>query len=235
MGEIKYKRVLLKLSGESLAGNKEYGIDSETVGKICDRIKEIHEMGVEVSIVIGGGNIWRGRFGEKMERTTADYMGMLATIINGLALQDALENRGVYTRLQTSIEMKQIAEPYIRRKAVRHLEKGRIVIFAGGTGNPFFTTDTAASLRAAETESSVILLAKTIDAVYSADPKKDPTAVKYDKLTYMDVLNQELGVMDATATSLCKDNHIPIIVFGISDPDNIVRIINGEKIGTIVE
>jgi len=235
MGNVKYKRVLLKLSGESLAGDKDYGIDAKTLGNICDKIKEIKEMGVEISIVLGGGNIWRGRYGEAMERTTADYMGMLATIINGLALQDALEKRGMYTRLQTSIEMKQIAEPYIRRKAVRHLEKGRIVIFAGGTGNPFFTTDTAASLRAAETESSVILLAKTIDAVYSADPKKDPTAVKYDKLTYMDVLNKELGVMDATATSLCKDNKIPIIVFGISEPENIVRIIKGEKIGTIVE
>lgn len=235
MSEIKYKRVLLKLSGESLAGGKDYGIDVETLGKICDKVKQISELGVEVSIVIGGGNIWRGRFGKGMERTTADYMGMLATIINGLALQDALEDRGLDTRLQTSIEMKQIAEPYIRRKAVRHLEKGRIVIFAGGTGNPFFTTDTAASLRAAETESSVILLAKTIDAVYSADPKLDPNAVRYDKLTYMDVLNQELGVMDATATSLCKDNKIPIIVFGIDDPENIVRIIKGEKIGTIVE
>lgn len=234
-GEIKYKRILLKLSGESLAGDKGYGIDEVTVGNVCDKIKEIRDMGVEVSIVIGGGNIWRGRAGLGMERTTADYMGMLATIINGLALQDALEKRGLYTRLQTSIEMKQIAEPYIRRKAVRHLEKGRIVIFAGGTGNPFFTTDTAASLRAAETESSVILLAKTIDAVYSADPKKDPTAVRYDELSYMDVLNKELGVMDATATSLCKDNRIPIIVFGIDKPDNIVKIIKGEKIGTIVK
>jgi len=233
--EVKYKRILLKLSGESLAGNKGYGIDEETLGRICDKIKEISELGVETSIVIGGGNIWRGRAGGGMERTTADYMGMLATIINGLALQDALEKRGLYTRLQTSIEMKQIAEPYIRRKAVRHLEKGRIVIFAGGTGNPFFTTDTAASLRAAETESSVILLAKTIDAVYSADPKKDPTAVRFDELSYMDVLNKELGVMDATATSLCKDNKIPIIVFGINEPDNIVKIIKGEKIGTIVK
>ncbi len=230
-----YKRVLLKLSGEALAGEEKHGIDPDVVGAICDQIKTIVEMGVEVSIVVGGGNFWRGaKNGHKMERTTADYMGMLATAINGLALQDALEARGIYTRLQTAIEMREIAEPYIKRKAAKHLSKGRVVIFACGTGNPYFTTDTAAALRAAETESEVILLAKTIDGVYSADPKLDPTAVKYDKISYKDVLDQDLKVMDSTATALCKDNNIPLLVFAISDPENIVRAIKGEVIGTVV-
>ena len=232
--KIAYKRILLKLSGEALAGERKNGIDAKILGNICDKIKEIVNMGVQVSIVVGGGNFWRGRYGHEMERTTSDYMGMLATTINGLALQDALEARGIFTRLQTAIEMREIAEPYIKRKAAKHLEKGRVVIFACGTGNPYFSTDTAAALRAAETDSEVILLAKTIDGVYSADPKENKNAVKYDEITYLDILNKDLKVMDSTATSLCKDNKIPLVVFGIDDPENIVRIIKGEKIGTIV-
>ena len=232
--KIAYKRILLKLSGEALAGERKNGIDAETLGNICDKIKEIVDMGVEVSIVVGGGNFWRGRYGHEMERTTSDYMGMLATTINGLALQDALEARGIKTRLQTAIEMRQIAEPYIKRKAAKHLANGRVVIFTCGTGNPYFTTDTGAALRAAETNSEVILLAKTIDGVYSADPKEDRTAVKYDEISYIDILKQDLKVMDSTATSLCRDNNIPLVVFGIDDPENIVRIIKGERIGTLV-
>ena len=235
MSEAKYKRILLKLSGEALAGDKKTGIDAEILGNICDRIKTIVEMGVQVSIVVGGGNFWRGRYGHQMERTTSDYMGMLATTINGLALQDALESRGIYTRLQTAIEMRQIAEPYIKRKAIKHLTNGRVVIFSCGTGNPYFSTDTGAALRAAETDAEVILLAKTIDGVYSADPKENPNAVKYDEISYLDILNKDLKVMDSTATSLCRDNKIPLVVFGIDDPDNIVRIIKGEKIGTLVK
>ena len=235
MDNIAYKRVLLKLSGEALAGTQKTGINAETLGKICDKIKQIVEMGVQVSIVVGGGNFWRGRDGHEMERTTSDYMGMLATTINALGLQDALEARGIYTRVQTAIEMREIAEPYIKRKAAKHLERGRVVIFACGTGNPYFSTDTVAALRAAETDSEVILLAKTIDGVYSADPKIDKTAVKYDEITYLDILNKDLKVMDSTATSLCRDNKIPLVVFGIDDPENIVRIIKGERIGTIVK
>ena len=235
MKDIAYKRILLKLSGEALAGEKKTGVDGTTVGKICDKIKEVVDMGVEVSIVVGGGNFWRGRDGHDLERTTSDYMGMLATTINGLALQDALETRGIYTRLQTAIEMREIAEPYIKRKAIKHLERGRVVIFACGTGNPYFSTDTGAALRAAETDSEVILLAKTIDGVYSADPKTDINAVKFDEISYLDILNRDLKVMDSTATSLCRDNKIPLIVFGIDDPENIVRIIKGEKIGTLVK
>ncbi len=233
---IAYKRVLLKISGEALAGEAHHGIDNDVVGSICEKVKEIVNMGVQVSIVVGGGNFWRGaKNGQKMDRSTADYMGMLATAINGLALQDALEQRGIYTRLQTAIEMREIAEPFIKRKALKHLEKGRVVIYACGTGNPYFSTDTAAALRAAETESEIILLAKTIDAVYSADPKVDPNAVKYDHITYQEVLEKNLKVMDSTATALCKDNNIPLQVFAISDPDNIVRIICGENIGTRVD
>ena len=231
-----YKRVLLKLSGEAMSGDVGHGIDPDVVGAICDQIKIALDMGVEMSIVVGGGNFWRGaRNGQKMERTTADYMGMLATAMNGLALQDALEARGIFTRLQTAIEMRQIAEPYIKRKASKHLSKGRVVIFACGTGNPFFSTDTAAALRAAETDSEVILFAKTIDGIYSADPKVDSNAVKYDEISYMEILNQDLKLMDATATSLCKDNKIPLQVFAISDPSNIVKILQGEKVGTIVK
>ena len=235
MAQIKYKRVLLKLSGEVLAGDDKHGINAEVVGKISDEIKRIVDLGVEVSIVVGGGNFWRGRNGHQMDRTTADYMGMLATAMNGLALQDAIEARGIYTRLQTAIEMREIAEPYIKRKAIKHLGKKRVVIFACGTGNPYFTTDTAAALRAAETESEVILLGKSIDAVYSADPKLDPTAERYEEISYLEVLNKDLKVMDSTATALCKDNNIPILVFGISDPENIYRAVTGEKIGTIVQ
>ena len=233
---IAYKRVLLKLSGEALAGDEKTGIDYNVLGNICDKIKEISQMGVQVSIVVGGGNFWRGtKNGAQMERTSADYMGMLATAMNGLALQEALEARGIFTRLQTAIEMREIAEPFIKRKALKHLDKGRVVIFSCGTGHPYFSTDTAAALRAAETESEVILLAKTIDGVYSADPKIDKTATKYDRISYKDVLAQDLKVMDSTATALCKDNDIPLRVFAISDPENIVRIIKGENIGTIVD
>lgn len=234
MAELKYKRVLLKLSGEALAGEEKRGIDVDTLGKICDKVKELVNIGAQVAIVVGGGNFWRGKYGHEMERTTSDYMGMLATCMNGLALQDALESRGIYTRLQTAIEMREIAEPYIKRKAIKHLEKGRVVIFSCGTGNPFFTTDTAAALRAAEIEAEAILVGKTIDGVYSDDPKVDPNAVKYDKITYLDILNKDLKVMDSTATSLCRDNHIPLIVFGIDEPDNMVKAIQGEKVGTFV-
>ena len=208
--------------------------DAKTVGEICDKIKEIVDLGVKVGIVVGGGNFWRGRNGHQMERTTADYMGMLATAMNGLALQDALEARGVYSRVQTSIEMREIAEPFIQRKAMKHLEKGRVVIFACGTGHPYFTTDTAAALRATEMNAEVILLGKSIDAVYSADPKLDPNATKFEEISYIDVLNKDLKVMDSTATAMCRDNNIPLLVFGIADPQNIVRAVKGEKIGTIV-
>ena len=235
MSEAKYKRVLLKLSGEALAGDSKKGIDPDVIGKICDEIKKVKQLGVEIAIVVGGGNFWRGRNGKEMERTTSDYMGMLATVMNGLALQDALEARGMYTRVQTAIEMRQIAEPYIKRKALKHLERGRIVIFSCGTGNPYFTTDTTAALRAAEIEADVILVAKTIDGVYSADPKVDPNAIKYDKITYLDILNKDLKVMDSTATSLCRDNNIPLLVFGINEPENILKAVVGEKIGTLVE
>ena len=235
MSELKYKRVLLKLSGEVLAGENKFGVDAETVGKICDKIKEIVELGVQVGIVVGGGNFWRGRNGHQMERTTADYMGMLATTMNGLALQDALEARGVFTRVQTSIEMREIAEPFIHRKTMKHLEKGRVVIFACGTGHPFFTTDTAAALRATEIGADVLLLGKSVDAVYSADPDLDPNAIKYDEISYLDVLSKDLKVMDSTATAMCRDNKVPLLVFGISDPENIVRAVKGEKIGTIVK
>lgn len=230
-----YKRVVLKISGEALAGDKGFGIDQDTLNSIADQIKEIHDLNVEIAIVVGGGNIWRGRDYKEMDRATADYMGMLATVINALALQDALENREVQTRVQTAIEMREIAEPYIRRKAIRHLEKGRVVIFAAGTGNPFFSTDTAAALRAAEIDAEVILLAKKVDGVYDSDPVINPTAQKFVSLDYIDVLNKSLGVMDSTATSLCMDNKIPIIVFGINTPGNIKKVIMGENIGTTVK
>lgn len=235
MEEIKYKRVLLKLSGEALAGDAKTGISPEVMEKICDQVKNILNLGVEVAIVVGAGNFWRGRYGKEIERTTSDYMGMIATTLNALALQDALEARGMYTRVQTAIEMREVAEPYIRRKAVKHLEKGRVVIFACGSGNPYFTTDTAAALRAAEINAEVILVAKTIDGVYSADPKVDPSAVKFDEITYLDILNKDLKVMDSTAISLCKDNKIPLIVFAMDKPENIVKAVKGEKIGTLVK
>ena len=234
LSEPKYKRILLKLSGEALAGEQKTGVDVKTVGAICDKIKEVVEMGVQVAIVVGGGNFWRGRNGHQMERTTADYMGMLATAMNGLALQDALEARGLHSRLQTSIEMREIAEPFIQRKAEKHLNRGRVVIFAGGTGHPYFTTDTAAVLRATEIKADIILLGKAIDAVYSADPKIQPDAIRFEEISYLDVLNKDLKVMDSTATAMCRDNNIPLLVFGISDPENIVRAVKGEKIGTIV-
>lgn len=233
--EIAYKRVLLKLSGEALSGNNKNGIDAEILGRICDQIKIIHEMGVQVIIVVGGGNFWRGNFNSEIERTTSDYMGMLATAINSLAIQSALEARDIETRVQTAIEMREIAEPYIKRRAMQHLIKNRIVIFGCGTGNPFFSTDTAAALRAAETDADVILFAKTIDGVYSDDPKKNKNAIKYDKISYLDIINKELKIIDSTATSLCMDNKIPLIIFGIDRPENIVDIIKGKNIGTIVE
>ena len=235
MSEAKYKRILLKLSGEALAGDSKKGIDPNVIGEICDEIKKVKQLGVEIAIVVGGGNFWRGRNGKEMERTTSDYMGMLATVMNGLAVQNSLEQLGVQTRLLSAIEMRQIAEPYIKRKALKHLERGRIVIFSCGTGNPYFTTDTTAALRAAEIEADVILVAKTIDGVYSADPKVDPNAIKYDKITYLDILNKDLKVMDSTATSLCRDNNIPLLVFGINEPENILKAVMGEKIGTLVE
>lgn len=232
MKKPKYKRVMLKISGEALAGVRKFGIDSETIDKISDKISEVYNLGVEIAIVIGGGNFWRGRTGKGMDRTTADYMGMLATVINALALQDALESKDIPTRVQSAIEMRQIAEPYIRRRAVRHLEKQRIVIFACGTGNPFFSTDTTAALRAAEIDAEVILLAKKVDGVYDSDPAENSKARKLDRLSYIDVLNKGLGVMDSTAASLCMDNKIPLIVFGLDDPQNIVGVILGEEIGT---
>lgn len=235
MSEVKYKRILLKLSGEALAGENKTGISPEVLDEITSQIKDLKDLGVEVAIVVGGGNFWRGKYGHNMEKTTSDYMGMLATTINALALQDALEAKGMFTRVQTAIEMREIAEPYIKRKATKHLEKGRIVIFAAGTGNPFFTTDTCAALRAAEIDAEVILVAKTIDGVYSADPKVDPNAVKYDEITYLDILNRDLKVMDSTAISLCKDNNIQLIVFAMNEKGNMVKAVKGEKVGTLVK
>jgi uridylate kinase len=234
MYNAKYKRVMLKLSGEALAGEKGYGIDFDVTNRIAQEIKVLVDMGVEVGAVVGGGNIWRGRSGEGMDRTTADYMGMLATCINGLALQDSLENIGVNTRVQTAIEMKEVAEPFIRRRAMRHLEKNRVVIFSAGTGNPYFSTDTTAALRAAEIEADVILLAKKVDGVYDKDPHKYDDAKKFDRLNYIEVLEKGLQVMDSTATSLCMDNSIPILVFGLDNPENIRKAVLGEKIGTLV-
>jgi len=229
----KYKRVILKLSGEALGGEKGFGIDWQVVETICEEIEKVRELGVEVAIVVGGGNFFRGRSAEHIDRATADYMGMLATVINSLALQSVLEKRGIPTRVQSAIEMRQIAEPYIRRRAIRHLEKGRVVIFACGTGNPFFSTDTAAALRAAEIDAEAILLAKKVDGVYDSDPKKNPNAKKYDFITYLDVINQRIEVMDSTATSMCMDNEIPILVFELAK-GNILKAVMGENIGTIV-
>ena len=233
--QLKYKRVLIKVSGEAMAGEQHFGLDFETVLKICESIKECVALGAEVAIVIGGGNLWRGRTSGKMDRTRADHMGMLATVINALALGDALEHLGVDVRVQTAISMQQVAEPYIRNKAVRHLEKGRVVVFGCGTGNPFFSTDTAASLRAAEIDADIIFKATNVDGVYDSDPKTNPDCKKYDELKYIDVLSQGLHVMDSTAASLCMDNNIPILVFNLNDPKNIVRAICGETIGTIVK
>ena len=237
MAEPQYKRVLLKVSGEALAGDASRGLDFDVIGKVCDVIKKCTQAGVQVGIVVGGGNFWRGLKdgGDRMERTRADHMGMLATAINCLAIADVLEQKGVDVRVQTAIEMRSVAEPYIRSKAIRHMEKGRVVIFGCGTGNPFFSTDTAAVLRAAEIDADAILLAKNIDGVYSADPKKDPNAVKYDSISYDDVLAQHLQVMDSTAASLCRDNGMPLLVFNLEDPENIVRAVAGEPIGTVVK
>ena len=234
----KYKRVLYKLSGEALAGGKGFGIDSEVVTKITSQIVEVVKQGVEVAIVVGGGNIWRGKTGEElgMERATADSMGMLATVMNSLALQDSLEQKGVDTRVLTSVEMKAMAEPYIRRRAIRHLEKGRVAIFAAGIGNPYFSTDTTAALRAKEIGAEAILMGKNgVDGVYSADPKLDSTATKYDKLSYMDIMNKGLTIMDSTAITFCMDNHLSIIVFSIDDADNIVKVVSDSNLGTIIE
>ncbi len=232
--ESKYKRVMLKLSGEAMAGENGYGIDFGVALRIAREIKELVDMGVQVGAVIGAGNIWRGRQGGGMDRATADYMGMLATCINALALQNSLEDIGVETRVQSAIEMREIAEPYIRRRAMRHLEKGRVVIFAAGSGNPYFSTDTAAALRAAEIEAECILLAKKVDGVYDKDPHIHSDAVKYESLTFQEVLEMGLKVMDSPATALCKDNNIPIIVFSLDQPGNIKRAITGENIGTFV-
>jgi len=234
LAEIQYRRILLKISGEALAGDKGFGLDQPTINAIAEKIKDCYSMGVEIAVVVGGGNFWRGRTGEGMDRSRADHMGMLATVINSLALLDALEQLDVPARVQTAIEMRQIAEPYIRLKAARHLEKGRVVIFACGTGNPFFSTDTTAALRAAEIDAEVILLAKKVDGVYDSDPNLNPEAKKFDTLSFIDVLNKGLGVMDSTATSLCMDNNIPILVFGLNDPENITRAVMGEDIGTVV-
>jgi uridylate kinase len=232
----RYKRILLKLSGEALAGNQGYGIDPEVISGIAEEIREVIDCGVEIALVIGGGNIFRGvaAASRGMDRSSADYMGMLATVMNSLAMQDALERIGVATRVQSAIEMQEVAEPYIRRRAVRHLEKGRVVIFGAGTGNPFFTTDTAASLRAMEIGAEVILKATKVDGVYDADPAKDKNAVKFSTLTYLDVLKKGLQVMDATATSLCMDNNLPMVIFDLTTPGNIKRVVFGEPIGTTV-
>ncbi len=231
----KYKRILLKLSGEAMSGEQGFGLDFDTVLDVCSAVKECSDMGVEVAVVVGGGNFWRGRTSGKMDRTRADHMGMLATTINALALADALEQLGCNVRVQTAISMNQVAEPYIRNKAVRHLEKGRVVIFGCGTGNPFFSTDTAAALRAAEIEADIIFKASMVDGVYDSDPKKNPDAKKFDCLSYMDVLDKDLKVMDSTAATLCKDNNLPLLVFNLNDPHNIVRAVCGEDIGTLVQ
>ena len=236
MSAPKYGRVVLKLSGEALAGNLGYGIDHDIVSSISGQIQDIIRLNVQIAIVVGGGNIWRGVAGSAvgMDRATADYMGMLATVINALALQDGLQKQGVDTRVQTAIEMRAVAEPYIRRKAIRHMEKGRVVIFAAGTGNPYFSTDTTAALRAAEIEAEIILMAKRVNGIYDSDPMKNPDARKFEHLTYIDVLNKGLAVMDSTATSLCMDNKIPLIVFNLNDRGNILKAIMGETVGTYV-
>jgi len=236
MEKPRYSRLVLKISGEALAGNQGFGLQHDMLVSVAAQVAEIRDMGVEVALVVGGGNIWRGIAGsaQGMDRATADYMGMLATVMNALALQDALEKAGTVTRVLSAIEMRQVAEPYIRRRAIRHMEKGRIVIFAAGTGNPYFSTDTTAALRAAEIEADVILMAKKVDGVYDCDPMKNPQAKKFDSLSYLDVLSKGLGVMDSTATSLCMDNNIPVIVFDLTTPGNIRRVIMGEAIGTYV-
>ena len=236
MAELKYKRILLKLSGESLSGPSGYGIDVDEAESVASRIKEVRDMGVEVAVVIGAGNLWRGKQGLEhgMERATADYMGMLATVMNAMSLMDALERQGVYTRVLSAIEMRAIAEPYIRRRAVRHLEKGRVVIFGAGTGNPFFSTDTAAALRATEIDANVVIKATKVDGVYDSDPKKNPNAKKFDSLSYIEVLNRRLEVMDSTAISLCMENNVPILVLNLWDITALIGALYGEKVGTLV-
>lgn len=235
MSDVKYKRILLKLSGEALAGDKKVGIDDEVVREITSKVKEVSDLGVEVAIVVGGGNFWRGRSSEKMDRVTADHMGMLATMMNALALSDALEQHGAVTRVLSAVEIRQMAEPYIRKRAVRHLEKGRIVIFACGTGNPYFSTDTGAALRATEIGADIFMKATMVDGVYDKDPHVYPDAVRYERVSHDEVLKSNLKVMDATATALCRDNHTKILVFSMEDPDNIVKIVKGANLGTIVE
>jgi len=236
MSEMKYHRILLKLSGEALAGPSGFGIDVSEAEAIASRIKEVHEMGVEVAVVIGAGNIWRGSQGldRGMDRATADYMGMLGTVMNAMALMDALERSGVFTRVQSAVEMRAVAEPYIRRRAIRHLEKGRVVIFGAGTGNPYFSTDTAAALRAMEIDANVVIKATKVDGVYDSDPKTNPDAKKFDQLEYIEVLNRRLAVMDSTAVSLCMENNMPILVLNLWDPQALLRVLNGEKVGTLV-
>ena len=231
---LKYRRILLKLSGEALAGGQKQGLDYDVVCDICKSIGDCVALGAQIGIVVGGGNFWRGRSHDKMDRTRADHIGMLATVMNSLALADALESHGIPVRVQTAINMQQIAEPYIRSRAIRHMEKGRVVIFGCGTGNPFFSTDTASALRAAEIDADIIMKATMVDAIYDSDPKKNPDAVRYDEITFSRVLSENLGVMDAAAAALCKENSIPMLVFNMGDPQNIVRALNGEKIGTIV-
>lgn len=233
--EPKYKRILLKLSGEALAGDKGFGIDGDVVNYIIEEIKQVRDAGVQIGIVIGAGNFWRGRQGEGMDRATADYMGMLATVMNCLALQDALERYGITTRVQTAIEITQVAEPYIIRRAIRHLEKGRVVIFGCGTGNPYFTTDTAAALRAAEIKADALLLAKNVDGIYDSDPRKNPNAKKLESISYMDFIKQELSAMDTTAVSLCMTNKIPVVAFGLNERDGIMKAVAGLPIGTRIE
>ncbi|MBO4539857.1 MAG: UMP kinase [Clostridia bacterium] len=232
---VKYKRVLIKISGEALAADNGFGIGAKAVDDVVEQIKKIRDMGVEVGVVVGGGNFWRGRQGTEMDRTTADHMGMLATVINALALQDALEQKGIQTRVQTALTISRVAEPYILRKAIRHFEKGRVVVFACGTGNPYFSTDTGAALRAAEIHADALLMAKNIDGIYDSDPKKNPTAVKFDRLSYMDYIQKGLTALDTTAVSLCMDNKITIIAFGLNEENSIVRVVSGEKIGTVIE
>lgn len=233
--EVKYKRVLIKLSGEALAGNSGFGLDNDVLSGVVKELKAVHDLGVEVGVVVGAGNFWRGRQGTEMDRATADYMGMLATVLNCLALQDALEKAGVHTRVQTALQITQVAEPYIIRKAVRHFEKGRVVIFGCGTGNPYFTTDTAAALRAAEIKADCLLLAKNVDGIYDSDPKLNPNAKKFDRISAMEFIARGLTAMDTTAVSLCMTNKIPVIAFGLNEPDSIRRVVSGENLGTIID
>lgn len=233
--EVKYKRVLIKLSGEALAGKTGFGLDNDVVAGVVKELKAVHDMGVDIGVVVGAGNFWRGRQGTDMDRATADYMGMLATVLNCLALQDALEREGVHTRVQTALQITQVAEPYIIRKAIRHLEKGRVVIFGCGTGNPYFTTDTAAALRAAEIKADCLLLAKNVDGIYDSDPKINSDAKKFDRISAMEFIARGLTAMDTTAVSLCMTNKIPVIAFGLNEPDSIRRVVSGENLGTIID